>query len=185
MAPRSASPLPLSPLGRRAAERDAGGEASWVRSVDVERVWLAQHLASSDMGPDGRSYDSFADLCGLVPSTPRASASGGAPAPAPLPVGAASPPAEEGGGGASPARSPSRGGADEGGTAAAERWRRRMKMSRSASTDALDAWSATLGEAVAGVAISNADDEAHTLIRRVARGPGRAGPPESASQSAF
>ena len=176
MAPRGASPPARSPLGPRSPRLDvalASASADTAQrplgSIDVESVWLSQHLACSDMASatsNGRSYDSFADLCGLVPATPPGQAGGAPPAEAQssAPSGASTPP-----GGDSGATTPTAGAAAVGGATAgavaAERWRRRLTMARSASSDALDAWSATLGEAVSGVAVSNAEDDAHTLIR--------------------
>ena len=181
MAPRGASPPARSPLGPRSPRVDvvlASPSADMAqRPLDVESVWLSQHLACRDMASAAsnvRSYDSFADLCGLVPATPPGQAGGAPPAEAQssAPAGASTPP-----GGDSGATTPTAGAAAAGGAAAgavaAERWRRRMTMARSASSDALDAWSATLGEAVSGVAVSNAEDDAHTLIRCAPEKPRR------------
>ena len=170
-APRGASPQARSPLGPRATPAAAGAmvlaaESGATQPFDVEAVWLSQHLSSSSAS-GARGFDSFADMPGgLVPATPPGGSNGGAPRPAVAgaPASVTSPP---GSGTATPTRSPT--GSAEAGKLVAERWRRRMLMPRSASTDALDAWSATLGEAVSGVAISNADDEAHTLIRCASR----------------
>jgi hypothetical protein len=160
-APRGASPQARSPLGPRVPPAAAESAV-----LDVESVWLSQHLPSSHAG-GARAFDCFADMPGgLVPATPPGGSSGGAALrpPAGAPASTTSPP---GSGSATPTRSPT--GSAEAGKLVAERWRRRMLMPRSASTDALDAWSATLGEAVSGVAITNADDEAHTLIRCASR----------------
>ena len=176
MAPRGTSPPARSPLGPRIPRFDLSIESPPPESaqrplgrVDVESVWLQQHLACSDMASaasNGRSFDSFADLCGLVPATPPGQ-TGGAPPPdaqGGAPAGASTPPGGDSGA-TTPPHGAAGGGGGTAGAVAAERWRRRMTMARSASSDALDAWSATLGEAVSGVAVSNAEDEAYTLIR--------------------
>jgi hypothetical protein len=147
--------------------------------ADVEAFWLARHFDSGDDVHSG--VDSFAALLhgGVVatsashehpdvqPATPSA--------PPPTPVSpcsprspTAAPPAAEAAAEAAPpaARLNSHAHAH---AHASERWRLRMARGGNGSQNDLLSWSATLGEPVQDIVISNALDPGHTLIRRARR----------------
>jgi hypothetical protein len=128
---------------------------------DVEAFWLARHFDSDDVHSGGA--DSFASL---LHGDVAASSERLADAPQ-QPAAPSAPPLAPPGSSRSPsaaplpaARVPSHSYAH-----ASDQWRVRMARGNNGSQNDLLSWSATLGEPVQGIVISNELDPGHTLIR--------------------